>query len=55
MTAQIVMWTVVGLLLLRAWRARRRRLQLLHPLAGIDTGTRFAWRAPRRVRFHRGF
>ena len=36
-------------------RRRRRRKATLAPLAGIDTGTRSAWRVPRRSGFHKGF
>lgn len=47
---------LVLLLVLRKIRKRRRAARRADsPLAGMDTGTRSPYRAPRRVRFHRGF
>lgn len=49
----------VAAVLFHVLRKARRRRRLgkaaRAPLAGLDTGTRSVFRAPGRVRFHRGF
>lgn len=56
---QVGLWSVVVLLLVFRRRRKMRVAKLdfftRHPLAGVDSGVRSPFRAPRGVRFHKGF
>jgi hypothetical protein len=44
-----------GFVVHKVRRHGRQVKQSRQPLAGFDTGTRSPWRAPRGVRWHKGF